>query len=491
MGSTCCGDRSTPPSHHISRKSKQPSATPKGTEERNSPKSQAPKAEVRTLETVRTLKGQFQDYYQVTTLVSASLNAKWLQGLEKTTGLPCIIREIPKNSSAKSDKLEKEASIWQKLDHPNILRLIDVVQDSKSLYLISENCIGQDFQRYLQARKVVTEAEAAEIMLQIFGVINAGHKQGIIYRNIQPGNFMLLSMPSSTELVIKLVDIKDACFGSAKQQALTRTDLSDYTAPEIREKTPYSSKCDMWSAGMIMLKLLSGNTASNPAGVLSELGEHRGVSNNALGLMRQLLLNDSESRPLAAACFKHPWLSGSTHRLSVSLKDLTANAKHQKAPEGLKRAVLLFICTRVIASSELRDAQKIFQSLDENGDGRLSKAELLKGIGQVSFQPKSDVDSILSLLDADHSGTIEYTEFLMLLFNDSKVLTDKNLHLAFRSMDKDGSGSISVAELEEVLRIKEASDEAWERYITAIDATGDGTIDYEEFKAWVTQVTDS
>jgi calcium-dependent protein kinase len=394
-------------------------------------------------------------------------------------------------SAKSSDKLEKEASIWQKLDHPNILRLIDVVQDSKSIYLISENCIGQDFQRYLQARKVFSEAEAAEIMLQIFGVINAGHKQGIIYRNIQPGNFLLLSMPASTGLVIKLVDIKDACFGSAKQQALMRTEPSDFTAPEIRKKTPYSSSCDMWSAGMIMLKLLSGSTASEPADVLSELGEQRSVSSKALGLMRQLLLNDSENRPLAAACVKHPWLSRSTHRLSVSLKDLAANAKHQKAPEGLKRAVLLFICTRVIGSSELRDAQKIFQALDEDGDGRLSKAELLKGIAQISFQPKSDVDSILSLLDADHNGTIEYTEFLMLFFSDSKVLTDKNLHLAFRSMDKDGSGSISVAELKEVLRVKEPSEEAWERYMSAIDATGDGTIDYEEFKAWVTQVTDS
>ena len=366
-----------------------------------------------------------------------------------------------------------------------------MVQDSKSLYLISENCVGQDFQRYLQAHRILSEAEAAQIMLQVFGVISAGHKQGVIYRNLQPRSFLMLTMTARAATVIRLVSIEDACLGSAKKQSLLKAELSDFTAPEIRAKTPYSSKCDMWSAGMIMLKLLAGNTVSDPADLLNELREQRSVSRNAMDLMRLLLHKDPEHRPFAAACLAHTWLSGCvrTDQLSASLKDLVDNAKQRKAPEGMKKAVLLFICTRVIEPLKLTKAQETFQALDENGDGRLSKAELLKGLALISSDPKSDVDNILRLLDIDHSGIIEYTEFLIAAFSDSQILTDKNLHLAFRSIDKDGSGSISIAELKEVLRIKEPSEEAWESYMAAVDETGDGTIDYEEFKAWVTQVT--
>ena len=197
MGNTCCDDRNASSSQHYSRKAQRPSG--KGTEQGSSTQLSVPKAEVRTLEAVRALQGEFQDHFQVMGPISSSPNSCLKQGLDKATGLPCSIREIPKNLSAKpSKKLGKDALIWQKLDHPNILRLIDVVQDFKSVYLISENCVGQDFQRYLQARRIFSEPEAAGIMLQIFGVISAGHKQGVIYRNLHPGSFILLSMPSNT-----------------------------------------------------------------------------------------------------------------------------------------------------------------------------------------------------------------------------------------------------------------------------------------------------
>ena len=97
---------------------------------------------------------------------------------------------------------------------------------------------------------------------------------------------------------------------------------------------------------------------------------------------------------------------------------------------------------------------------------------------------KEEVDRIFALVDVDHSGEIDFTEFVTATVNRGNLLQDEKLLAAFRYYDKDGSGSISCEEIKNVLGVgKTISVEAWSNVVKEVDSNGDGEVSYEEFKA--------
>ena len=80
----------------------------------------------------------------------------------------------------------------------------------------------------------------------------------------------------------------------------------------------------------------------------------------------------------------------------------------------------------------------MFQQLDENGDGKLSKQEVLNGYEEVFGIPinEEEVDKMFNEIDMDGNGTIDYTEFVMATMNEKTVLTNDKLEQAFKMFDK-------------------------------------------------------
>lgn len=86
--------------------------------------------------------------------------------------------------------------------------------------------------------------------------------------------------------------------------------------------------------------------------------------------------------------------------------------------------------------------------------------------------------------DADGSGEIDYSEFVVATMNEKNILSNNKLHTAFKMFDKDGGGSISTEEIKQVLSFGQNLDEAVvNQIIQQVDANGDGEISYEEFAA--------
>lgn len=85
-------------------------------------------------------------------------------------------------------------------------------------------------------------------------------------------------------------------------------------------------------------------------------------------------------------------------------------------------------------------------------------------------------------MDADGSGEIEYSEFVVATLNEKNLLSNNKLQTAFKMFDKDGGGTISVDEIKEVLSFGQNLDEhIIQQIIKQVDANGDGEISYEEF----------
>lgn len=83
----------------------------------------------------------------------------------------------------------------------------------------------------------------------------------------------------------------------------------------------------------------------------------------------------------------------------------------------------------------------------------------------------------------DHSGEIDFSEFVTASVNKTNLLQESKLKAAFDYYDKDGSGSISVEEIRDVLGVgKNITREVWDQVVLEVDENGDGEVSFEEFK---------
>lgn len=96
---------------------------------------------------------------------------------------------------------------------------------------------------------------------------------------------------------------------------------------------------------------------------------------------------------------------------------------------------------------------KIFIAIDKNGDGKLSKEEIVDGYALYfgKHLNDEDVEQLFDSVDIDKSGYIDYSEFVVASMNEKTILTNEKLLAAFKMFDKDNSGSISAEEIKAAL----------------------------------------
>ncbi|CAG9326639.1 unnamed protein product [Blepharisma stoltei] len=405
-----------------------------------------------------------------------------------------IMRKDLMKSESKRDDLEKEISILRSMDHPNIVRLYEFFEDQKRIYIVMEHCAGGELFDEIIKRKNFQEVHAAQIMYQLFSAVAYLHSHHVIHRDLKPENILLEE--SNDTLNIKLIDFGTAVMSNNKIKDAMGT--AYYIAPEVLSGQ-YSEKCDMWSCGVILYILLSGrppfdgrddSEIVNKAqiGKFDIIDDPWGrISNEAKNLITGLLCK-AESRLSASQCLQHPWITSRAHRpiateeiIQVVMRNLTTFHNSNK----LRDAVNTFIASQCISMQDTRLLREVFRSMDKNGDGKLSREELMEqyvwSLGEADAE--IEVNRIMEEVDADHNGYIDYTEFLKATLDMKKLLSSDNLKQAFRMFDRDGSGSISAAELKKILEGGVISDDkVWDDLIVQADQNGDGEIDLQEFQ---------
>ena len=155
--------------------------------------------------------------------------------------------------------------------------------------------------------------------------------------------------------------------------------------------------------------------------------------------------------------------------------------------------------TYIVSQSEnqlhLKELKDVFIRFDESGDGHLQLEEITTGLREVLGFVKGSMrifEDILTSLDKNCNGVIDYTEFLTAAADKEKLLSEANLRFAFNMFDTNQDGTISKPELRGAFETGDKKDEAlWNEIFEEVDTDGDGTITFAEFKESMNKVTSS
>ena len=249
---------------------------------------------------------------------------------------------------------------------------------------------GKDLFDTIAEKKRFTELTAATIIKQVLAPIAYLHSLNIVHRDIKPENYVYES--ESAKATLKLID-----FGNSTK-IKDNTDLTEklgnpyYVAPEVLEEK-YNEKCDVWSAGVILYTLLVGRLPFNGRtyhDILLKLekGEYNlegqmwtKISFPAKNLVSLMLEKDVEKRITAYAALRHIWIqSKSFEDLDIEYAhEYLNNLKNFMYLSHLQMAVLQFIITHLVTNHEKANVQQTFRALDSEGDGQLSKEDILNG----------------------------------------------------------------------------------------------------------------
>lgn len=139
-----------------------------------------------------------------------------------------------------------------------------------------------------------------------------------------------------------------------------------------------------------------------------------------------------------------------------------------------------------LSEEQIAEFKEAFQIFDTDGDGTISTKELCTAMRSLGQNPsEEEIAEIISKVDEDNSGTVDFNEFLGLMAKkliEAENEEDQLINL-FKLFDRDGNGKISANELLLVIRSSGENLSETEIYemIQNADKDGDGYIDYEEF----------
>ena len=423
------------------------------------------------------------------------------------TDVICAMKIILKSSNSPEDDKEilNEINILRCMDHPSVLKIFEFYSNKKSYSIVTELCPGGELFQQIVDKGPFDEKYSAFIMYQLFSAINYCHKMHIVHRDLKPENILIVNKDQDGYPIIKVCD-----FGTSKifEKGKIERKLvgsSYYIAPEVLKKK-YNEKCDLWSCGVIMYILLSarppfGGEDDNDIMERVAIGEYDlesppfdKLSKNALDLIKKLLTMDVNERINAEQALNHPWFKANKsqelyNRINDNgtMKTLIENLKSYKRTSVIQETALAYLVHHFPRIKDVVNSCKLFNQMDKSGDGKISKAELLKGLSEryKSKTLEKDVDEIYKNLDMDNNGYIGYEEFVRAAVSKDYFVRDNVLRFAFRYFDKDDSGEITFDEIEELftqsIPDKKQVHETLQGIIKEVDLDNDNRINFEEF----------
>lgn len=152
------------------------------------------------------------------------------------------------------ERFKREGEALRDLNHPNIVKLLDTVEELDHHYLIMEYVPGGDLTRLLNTGKLDTE-QILQLSIDLSDALTRAHRLNIIHRDLKPGNVLI-----AADKTLKLSDFGVAHV--ADKQRVTEANgivgTLDYLAPEVLNGEPPDARADIWAFGVMLFEMVAG-----------------------------------------------------------------------------------------------------------------------------------------------------------------------------------------------------------------------------------------
>uniref|UniRef100_A0A667XFH2 BR serine/threonine kinase 2 n=1 Tax=Myripristis murdjan TaxID=586833 RepID=A0A667XFH2_9TELE len=211
-------------------------------------------------------------------------------------------------------KVEREIAILKLIEHPHVLKLHDVYENKKYLYLVLEHVSGGELFDYLVKKGRLTPKEARKFFRQIISALDFCHSHSICHRDLKPENLLLDEKNN-----IRIADFGMASLQVGDSLLETSCGSPHYACPEVIRGEKYDGrKADVWSCGVILFALLVGALPFDDDNLRNLLEKVKlGVFHmphfippDCQNLLRGMIEVDASKRLTLEQIQKHTWYIG-------------------------------------------------------------------------------------------------------------------------------------------------------------------------------------
>lgn len=252
---------------------------------------------------------------------------------KKNYAIKCQDKKFINENEMYRKLLNTEIGVMNKIRHPNIVHLYELLESANNYYMVIDYCNNGDFEQYMRSRQVkfLEESEAIFFLKQIMNGFKELRKHKVIHRDFKMANIMV------HDDTLKIGD-----FGLAKKGVeIAMTIVGSYLtmAPELLcsdGKNSYSAKCDLWSIGFVLYQMLFGDFpffGLTPNEIYYDIIDKcnnlkfpKPVSQETKDLLHSLLQRDPDKRIDWIDFFQHPVFE---LKFPKSIRDFGSVAYHE------------------------------------------------------------------------------------------------------------------------------------------------------------------
>ena len=440
---------------------------------------------------------EIQNDYKVLSILGQGAFSVVYKALHRKTECLRCIKKIKISNFTKADEesIMNEIKMLKVIDHPYIMKIYEYYEKDDYIYIVTEYLAGGELFERIDKLTKFTEATAAGYISQILMALSYLHSKNIIHRDIKPENIVFETNNANSNL--KVID-----FGTSREvvehkKLNTKMGTAYYIAPEVLLKN-YDFKCDIWSCGVILYVFLCGYPPFNGSSeekiirrvidgtLVFPKEEWSHISDEAKNLITRMLTYNPEHRPTADQVLQDPWFN-KVSKTNVDLNSISSvicRLKSFEAKKKLQKAICLYFVNFFDIAHEKEELLRVFESMDLNFDGKLSRDELVVAYSKIYdyYTAEFYVDSIMKTVDFNNTDAIDFSEFLAANIDYQKAFNNDKLKMIFSVMDVDGSGTITLEELRSFFNFEEDHDNKLAKNIMMeVDRNGDGVISFDEF----------
>ncbi|MDX1614313.1 MAG: protein kinase, partial [Candidatus Promineifilaceae bacterium] len=200
--------------------------------------------------------------YDVETLLASGGHGQLYLGRDRLTGKAVVLKrlkpELLQHDPAFVTRFKQEGDVLRQLAHPNIVQMLDLLEDEQAHTIVMEYVSGGSLRERLDEAGPLAVEEALDIALELADALSRAHHLGIIHRDLKPANVLLADdgTPRLTDFGLARLTREDV--------HLTRTGTllgsPVYMSPEALRGETLDARSDIWSFGILLYEMLAGRS---------------------------------------------------------------------------------------------------------------------------------------------------------------------------------------------------------------------------------------